>query len=125
MYLSPRDITLMENVYISKANYSDMDVFASSAIGGYHKSGALPLKRRICSMREQILPIKDSPPFLNGFKVKRQHSVIRKCLPLQKGEKCFWCIQGCKIPLAHSHLQVNFKVGRVRVSELPSLFLHF
>ena len=32
--------------------------------------------------------------------------------------------QGCKIPLARLHLQVNFKAERVRFSELSSLFLH-
>ena len=89
MYLSPRDIALTGNVYISKGNYSDIEVFASSVIGGYRKSGVLPLKRRICSLREQILPFKGRPPFLNGFKVKRQQLVIRKCPSLQKGGKCF------------------------------------
>ena len=34
-------------------------------------------------------------------------------------------VQGCKIPLACSHLRVNFRAGQVRFSELFSLFLHF
>ena len=62
---------------------------------------------------------------------KKMIVVCKSCLYVEgltennSSENCVRHLQGCKIPLAQWHLQVNFKAGQVRFSKLSSLFCHF
>ena len=75
---------------------------------------------KFLSLSKQSMDIIDLA-FCQNKKKKKKKKVS---LILKSGFIGYWCMQGCKIPLTHFHLRVNFKAWGVRFSEF-SPFLQF